>query len=75
VFGSSGWTRTSNPPVNKRKTTILPPVAASCATTPDRDSDPANAAAIDDQTDAVVSRPNPRSDVSKGQEKGKTKSG
>jgi hypothetical protein len=37
--------------------------------------DPINIAAIDDQRDAAVSRPNPRLGVSKGQEKGKGKSG
>jgi hypothetical protein len=71
-FGSSGKTRTCNPPVNSRKTAVLPPVAAPCvAKTPDREFDPINTGPIDDLTDAAVSRPNPLLGVSKGQEKGK----
>ena len=68
-IGSSGWTRTSNPPVNRKKTAVLPPVAAPCAEAPDRDWDPVSAGPIDDQTDAAVSRPNPRLDVSKGKKR------
>jgi hypothetical protein len=75
VNGSSGWTRTSNPPVNRRKRTVLPPVAAPCGEGPDHESDPINTSPIDDQRDAGIGRPNPRLDVSKGQEKGKGKSG
>jgi len=37
--------------------------------------DPTNTAPIDDPVDAAVGRANPRLDVSKGQEKGKGKSG
>jgi hypothetical protein len=37
--------------------------------------DPINIGLIDDQRDAAVSRPNPRLDVGKGQEKGKRKPG
>jgi hypothetical protein len=73
LIGSSGWT--SNPPVNRRKTAVLPPVAAPCADAPDRELDPINTGPIDDQRDAAISRPNPRLDVSKGQEKGETKAG
>jgi hypothetical protein len=69
--GSSGWTRTSNPPVNRRKTAVLPPVAAHGAETPDRELDPMNTEPIDDPADAAVGRRNPRLDVNKGQEKGK----
>jgi hypothetical protein len=53
----------------------LPLLAAHCQEAPDRELDPVNTAAIDDQGDAAVSRPNPRLDVSKGQEKGNGKSG
>jgi hypothetical protein len=53
----------------------LPPVAAPCAETPDREFDQINTGPIDDQRNAAVSRQNPRLDVSKGQEKGKGKSG
>src|SRR5258708_964715 len=70
---SSGWIRTSNPPVNRRKTPVLPPVAAPCADAPDRELDRINTGPIDDPTDASVGRPNPRLGVSKGQEKGKVR--
>jgi hypothetical protein len=36
--GSSGWIRTSNPPVNRRKKKRSPPLAAVCWTLPDRAS-------------------------------------
>jgi hypothetical protein len=75
LIGSSGWTRTSNPPVNRRKTAILPPVAPFCAETPDRELHSINTGPIEDQNDAPVSRPNPRLDVGKGQQKGNVKSG
>jgi hypothetical protein len=71
VSGSSGWTRTSNPPVNRRKTAILPPVAAVCAETPDRELDLINIGPINDLTDAAVSRPNPRLGVQQRARKGK----
>jgi hypothetical protein len=57
------------------KAAVVPPVAAHCREAPDHELDPINTAAIDDQRDAAVSRPNPRLDVSKGQVKGKGKSG
>jgi hypothetical protein len=69
-IGSSGWTRTSNPPVNRRKPPILPPVAAPCIEMPDRGLDPIITEPIDDRGDAAVSRRIPRFGVSKGQEKG-----
>jgi hypothetical protein len=71
LIGSSGWTRTSNPPVNRRKTGVLLRFAARCEQSPERELDPINIGPIDDSDDASVSRPNPRLDVSKGQEKGK----
>jgi hypothetical protein len=74
-IGSSGWIRTSNPPVNSQKTPILPPVAAPCAEAPDRELDPIDTGPIDDPSDAAVSRSKPRLGVSKGQEKGNVKSG
>lgn len=74
-FGSSGWTRTSNPPVNSRKTGVLPPVASACADVPDRKLDPINIHPIDNCADAAVSRPRPRLGVSKRQEKGNGESG
>jgi len=74
LIGSSGWTRTSNRPVNSERTAILPPVAAR-AEAPVRELDPINTGPIDDQRDAAVSRPDPRLDVSKGQEEGNAKSG
>ena len=70
-FGSSGWTRTSNPPVNRRKRGVLLRFAARCGQTPERELDSVSIAPIADPDDASVSRPNPRLDVSKGQEKGK----
>jgi hypothetical protein len=54
---------------------VVPPVAAPCAPVPDRDYDPINTGPIDDRGDAAVGQPNPRLDVSKGQEKDKTKPG
>jgi len=75
LIGSSGWTRTSNPPVNRRKTATLPLVAASRAETPDRESHSINTGPIDEQNDAAVSRPNPRLGVGREQEKGNAKSG
>jgi hypothetical protein len=75
VSGSSGWTRTSNPPVNRRKRPILPPVASVGADVADRELDPMNIAPIDDRGDAAVSRPKLRLGVSKGQEKGNDQSG
>jgi hypothetical protein len=45
--------------------------AARCEQMPEGELDPINIAPIDDPGDASVSRPNPRLDVSKGQEKGK----
>ena len=71
VIGSSGWTRTSNPPVNRQKAPVLPTVAATCAESPDRELDPMNTRPIEEGNDAAVSCPNPRLGVSKGQEKGK----
>jgi hypothetical protein len=53
----------------------LPGVAAPCGETPERELDPTNTGPIDNLSDAAVSRPHPRLDVSKGQEKGKVKSG
>jgi len=53
----------------------VPPVAADCAEAPDRELDPIESGPIDDQGDASVSRPDPRLDVSKRQEKGNVKSG
>jgi hypothetical protein len=53
----------------------LPPIAEPCAEVPDREFDSINTGPIDDQRDAAISRPNPRLDVSKGQEKGKAKTG
>jgi len=52
---------------------VLPPVAAPCLASPDRELDPINTRPIDDRADAVVSRPKPRLGVGKGQEKGKEK--
>jgi len=73
--GSSGWTRTSNPPVNSRKTTDLPGVAEVCGESPKREIEPVNTGAIDDPSDAAVSRPKRRFVATKGQEKGNAKSG
>src|SRR5258708_12068378 len=70
---SSGWIRTSNPPVNRRKTPVLPPVAAPCADAPDRELDRINTGPIDDPTDASDGLPNPPLGVSKVQEKGKVR--
>jgi hypothetical protein len=42
---------------------------------PEHELDPINTGPIDDASDAAVSRPHPRLDVIKGQEKGKAKSG
>jgi hypothetical protein len=72
--GSSGWTRTSNPSVNRQKTKTLRPFATRCAEAPDRELDPIDTGPTDDQNVAAGSRPNPRLDVSKGQEKGKEES-
>jgi len=77
-IGSSGWIRTSNPPVNSRKTPDLPRVASDCAESADRESDSMRSSAIDDQkhsSDASVCRAEPRLGVSKGHRKGNAKSG
>jgi hypothetical protein len=76
--GSSGWTRTSNPPVNRRKTIVSPRVASDCGESSDRESDSMKSSAIDDQkdsSDAFICRSEPRLGVSKGQGKGNAKSG
>ena len=82
-FTTGDWllrldSRTGNPPVNRRKTPDLPPVARDCAESPDRESEPIKSDAIDRQdhsSDASVCRSKPRLGVSKGQEKGNLKSG
>jgi hypothetical protein len=74
-FGSSGWTRTSNPPINRRKTTDLPGHAAVCGDSPKREIAPVNIGSIDGPSDAAACRPKRRFVASKGQEKGNVKSG
>ena len=74
-FGSSGWIRTSNPPVKRRKTDDLPAVAASCGDVPDRELDLVESSPIEDQSDAALCPSKPRLGVSRGQEKGKLRSG
>ncbi len=74
-FGSSGWIRTSNPPVNRRKTDDLPALAASCGDVPDRELDLVESSPIEDQSDAALCPSKPRLGVSRGQEKGKLRSG
>ena len=72
--GSSGWIRASNPPVNRRKTTVLPRVASDCIESPDRELTPETLASLDDpnnRSDAADCGLNPGLDVSKGQEKDK----
>jgi len=75
LIGSSGWTRTSNPPVNRRKTTDLPGVAEVCGESPKREIDPIKPSAIDDPVDAAVCTPKRRLGARGGQEKGNAKSG
>jgi hypothetical protein len=66
-FGSSGWIRTSNPPVNRRKQALLPRLAGVCADVRDRASEPINPSPIDDRKHASLCRSLPRLGVSKGQ--------
>ena len=76
--GSSGWIRTSNPPVNRRKTGLLPLVAEDCVESPDRELTSEKSGSIGVQTDrsrAGVCGFDPGLDVSKGQGKDKPKSG
>jgi hypothetical protein len=60
---------------NRRKTPVLPQVAAARAELPDREVTPIKSDPIDDRGDAALGRPKPRLGVSKGQGKDKAKSG
>jgi hypothetical protein len=57
--GSSGWTRTSNPPVNSAKSAVLPRIASTCGDAPDQASAQANNGECDDPLHASKSRSSP----------------
>jgi hypothetical protein len=60
---------------NRRKTPVLPQVAAARAEVPDPELTPMKSDPIDERGGAAHCRPKPRLGGSKGQEKGKAKSG